>query len=52
MLDESYVRYLRRRKEEDVRGTKSHKRSKKAAAMKAASIATEDADAWDGNHEA
>ena len=48
MLDESYMRYLGRRKEPELRGTKSHKRSKKLVRDKAMAVASEDAtDGWD-----
>lgn len=51
MMEESYIRYLRRRKPDDqtLRGTKAAKRSKKSTALKAAAIANEDADTWDGD---
>ena len=51
MMEESYTRYLRRRApgSHELRGTKSAKRSKKLVALKAASLANEDGEGWDGD---
>jgi len=51
LLDESYDKYLSRHGEL-VRGTKSHKRTKKAAARKAEELAAEDTEMWDGDQAA
>lgn len=51
MLDESYTSYLKRRKGA-LAGTKTAKRAKKATARKAALMASEDAEEWDGDQEA
>jgi|MDSY01.1.fsa_nt_gb AdoMet-dependent rRNA methyltransferase SPB1 len=51
MLDESYTSYLKRRKGA-LTGTKAAKRAKKAVAVKASQMVSEDAEEWDGDQDA